>query len=478
MTFVEYANRSVNPLRVLVQLDVSKINTQWINAGAGIWYVNFSATYPEVDSSLLDGFTVQSFGDIGSLIVDTTNYTKMTDLLSVTTTENSFYYDSTEGEVFVHFVNNDDHILHDIFFGVVHGFSYDDFTPIDSLTPYIGRINSNIEIKQARDPLFFGKIQFDTGSVSLLNSDGEFDTFAIDNNLYGNEVRILLGFEDISINDYLTVYTALVENVSVDEEIFTIGISDKRKKFTKEITYTCNSKNALEVIRELLSLYYGAIYNSTYYDTTAWAASEALAPLISIDIQDGKAIEDISVIDLIEDICASVFGIFKITADNKYSFKIVDTTATASTTIYAHDILNNHSINYDPSEVITSIKMGYNKNWESGYTSPYTWYTDTSQEETIYKKYKVYNQKEFFSIIENLSSATSLATTVLNYSKDVHGIGEVLVPIKYYAMEVGDIVNIEINRSTRTMLGTKKCEVISKGYQFPEGIIKLGYRII
>ena len=82
MTFSEYANRSVNPLRVLLQLDISKINTQWINAGAGIWYVNFDATYPEVDSSLLDGFTAQSFGDIGSLIVDTTNYTKMSDLLS------------------------------------------------------------------------------------------------------------------------------------------------------------------------------------------------------------------------------------------------------------------------------------------------------------------------------------------------------------------------------------------------------------
>ncbi|HUW45691.1 MAG TPA: hypothetical protein VMW50_07840, partial [Dehalococcoidia bacterium] len=63
MTFEELSNKSVSSLRTLVQIDLGNINIQWVNAGAGIWYVNFTGLYPEVDDSLLDGFTAQLFGD-------------------------------------------------------------------------------------------------------------------------------------------------------------------------------------------------------------------------------------------------------------------------------------------------------------------------------------------------------------------------------------------------------------------------------
>jgi hypothetical protein len=483
MSFSDYANKSVNNLRTLVQLDISKINLQWVNAGAGIWYVNFDGLYPEVGppgDDLLQGFTSQSFGDIGSVLVDTISYTKVDSLLSVTSNNISFYYDDTNKEVYVHFINNDEPFIHDVWLSIIYGFSYNDFIPIGSNTFYDGRITDDISFSESRDPLFFGKMQYNIGSVTLNNSDGYFDTFQ--NNLfYGNPIRFLLGFSELDIDDYITVASGIIEKINISEDKATISLSDKRKTLSKNITYSCTNKNALEVIRELLLTHYNAYYDSSYYDMTAWGIAEAVAPNITIDIAPGKGMEDSDVIDIIEMICTSIFGLFKITPENKYSFKIVDTTASSLSTIINNDIIGNNSVDYDPYEVISSAKIGYNKNWNEGYTSPYTFYYDTSYENSVFLLYKVYNQKQFNTVLIDTSALTvikAFSNTILNYSKDVHGIGSIKIPIKYYEIEVGDIYDIEINRETTTMLGTKKCEILSKSTSIYDGFITCGYRII
>jgi hypothetical protein len=266
--------------------------------------------------------------------------------------------------------------------------------------------------------------------------------------------------------------------MSVGEEEASITLSDKRVQFSKSITYQCTALNALDAIEAILLQAYSIPYNATYYDTTAWAAAKALVPVITIDIDTGNDIEEMSVIDIIELICGCVFGLFRIDPDNRFSFKIVDTTAAATFTIPETDILNRHEINYDPSEVISSVKIGYAKNWTAGYVSPYTFLTDTTQEAAIYLKYKTYNQKTFYTLLTNITTAQTFATTILNYAKDVHGMGEVTVPMSYYLYGVGDIGNIAINREKTTMLGTKKCEIVSKTYNLREGNITFGYRIV
>jgi hypothetical protein len=188
-------------------------------------------------------------------------------------------------------------------------------------------------------------------------------------------------------------------------------------------------------------------------------------------------------IDVIEDICASTFGLFLIGPDNRYSFKIVNTSATALTTIVHTDILNRHSITYDPAEVISSVKVGYNKNWDSDYVSPYTFVTDTSVEAAAFLKYKVYNQRTFYTLLTNATAASAFGTTILNYAKDVHGMGELTVPMSYYSYNVADIVNAEITRETTPMLGSSmtvvtKVEIISKAYNLRDATITFGYRVV
>ncbi len=477
-TFAEYAALSVNDARILVQLDISKLNLQWVNCGAGIWYCNYDATYPEVDSSLLDGFTAQSFGDIGSVTVDSISYTKCSAVSELTNNPASFYYDSVNENIYICIVNYDEPGIHTILLGIIYGYSFDEFIPIGSASLYEGRLLGSPSVSQSRDPLYWGKMQFDIGGVSLINSDGYFDTFAESNYIYGNETRILAGYKQLNISDYVQIHSGTIQKISNTEEETTIDFSDKRMQLSKSITYNCNETNALDTIVDILRTTYGIQYNSIYYDTTAWAAARALVANVSIDIDTDHDIEDKPVIEIIEWICSSVFGLFIVGADNRFSFKIVDTSAAATFTIPATDILNSHSYSYDPSEVITSVKVGYDKNWSAGYVSPYHFYFDTTQEAAIYAKYKTYNQKTFYTLLPDLSDAQTFATTILNYAKDVHAQGELTVPMSYYSYGVGDIGNAVINREKTTMLGTKKIEIISKSYNLRESNITFGYRIV
>jgi hypothetical protein len=478
MTFAEYAAKSVNDARVLVQIDLGNANAQWVNAGAGIWYCHFDNTYPEVDDTLLDGFTAQSFGEVASIIVDSVAQASVATLGALTGDDETFYWNSAAREIYVHLINDDAPFSHSIILGVAYGFSFDEFAPPGTGQFFEGRLIGSPVVSQARDPLFWGKMQYTVGGISVINTDGEYDTFAQDNDVYGNEARVKFGYKQLPITDYVTVHTGTLRSLTVSEEELQINLADKRAQLTKAITYSCTELNALDAIVAILISSYGIVYNSTYFDTTAWAAAQAVAPSITMDMKAPKA-----TIDVIEEICASVFGLFFIGADNRYSYKIVDTSATALTTIVHTDILNRHSITYDPAEVISSVKVGYNKNWDSDYVSPYTFVTDTSVEAAAYLKYKTYNQKTFYTLLTNATAASAFGTKILNYAKDVHGTGELTVPMSYYTYGVADIVNAEIDRETVPMLGSTmtavtKVEILSKAYNLRENTITFGYRVV
>jgi hypothetical protein len=454
MPISNYFDKSTSKPNIVFQLDINKLNVQWVNIGAGIWEVDFNALYPFVDSSLLDGFTTQVFGIVGSVSVDSISQLKVNSLLLVTETNESFYYDSVNEIVYLHLINNDDPIMHNIFLGIVYGYSYKEFTPLDSVSLYEGRVLSINNFNRSRDPLFFGKLSYPSGSIDLINADGFFDTFAEDNNIYGNPARVLIGYDDLSINDYEHLYSGFITNVDISETQATFSFEDKRAQLTKEVLYSCTNKNALDAIVDLLSQSYGYGYVSSLYDITDWGAATLLAPNITINYTDLT-----SVIDIIEEICLSIFGFFDTTNDGLFTFRFIDTSATASSTIYGFDILNTFVIKYDPSEVLTSINIGYAKDWATS-TNPYTYLNDTSKEALIFAKYKTYTAQTFDTLLTNLTDAQTLSDTILDYTKDVHGVLDITLAMKYYNLKIGDIKNVEINRKNNTMLGTKKCEVI------------------
>jgi len=470
MAFADLVTQDRGQYRILVEIDIADINSQWINAGAGIWYVSATNTYPEVDNTLLDGFTAQEFGIIGSVRSDGLALTGVDTLAEVTTTPTSFYYDLAEREVFVRLQNYDDPRLHEVRIGVVYGYSRDEFIPIGFKQLYEGRLIQNPAISAKRDPLFFGRIVFKSAAVRLLNGDGEFDRFGIDNDVYGNEARILLGFDSIDYDEYETLFTGYVEKFTVGEDEAAFTITDRRKQLTKPITYSCTELNALTAIEEILEEAYGYPYSDTYYDTTAWDAAKDQVEDITIDMQEPEP-----VIDVIEDIATSVFGLFRVTPDNLFTFRIVDTDDTIEALIQSHDVLNAHRITYNPTEVISSIRVGYDKDWVTSGTA-YTYYEDTSREASVFSAYKTYNQKTFNTLLTNLTAATAFASTVLDYTDTVRGVETIEVPLEHYSRDLGDIIGVEIQRGDEPMIGEYKAEVVSIETARDEPVVKLGIR--
>lgn len=469
MPITDYTNLSKSNAIFLFEFDIIKENLQWVNAGAGIWSLSMGGTYSWVDSTLLDGFSAQAFYPVGSIKVDASFYTRVSTLLLVTSINESWYYNPETNYIYVHFVNNDEPFLHDTYIGIINGYSTTEFTPMNSGTIYQGRIIRFPTIGRTRDPLFFGKLSYPEGTIELANGDGYFDTFGEDNNIYGNPARLKFGYKDLDYFEFVQIFTGFIETSTVSEETATFDIADTRKQLSKNVLYNCTEKNALDAIVEILNEKYGYVYSSFYYDTTVWDAATLLAPNITIAMEED---EEEPVINIIEKICVSVFGFFDVTEDGLFTFKYVNPTDSASTTIVKADQLNRIEVTYDPSEVVSSVKIGYAYDG-----SEYSYVTDTSREAAIYEKYKTYNKKTFETYLTTSTAASALASSILDYVEDVHGTIPLQVPLRYYSTQVGDVVDAVLNRSVLTMLGTKECEVLRKEYNLESTNIEVTLRI-
>jgi len=468
MTFDENASRSVNTLRILFDIDIGTLHTQWVNAGAGVWYVNTDGLYPEVDSSLLSGFTSFTYASIGAVVVDDVQLVQASTLLECSDNEGSFYWDGTS--LYIHIIGGDSPYIHIITVGVVYGYSREGFTPDGSMVHYTSRLLSIPKVSKARDPLFYGKIQYEGGSAELNNADGYFDLFGETNDVYGNTARVTIGFDGLDISEYQRLFTGLTETIGVSETGLTVSFADRRKMLTKPITYACTGKNAVDAVQEILLDEYGIPYNSLYFNTALWEAARAKAYSVTLDMQ-----KDEPAIDVIQKICESTFGMFQVDPSGKYAFRVIRPGDAATYTIPEYDIINNPTATYDPSEVITSTRIGYAKDWTTT-GSAYTYLNDTSQQTTIYAKYKVYNEKTFDTYLPNLAAAQTFSDTILAYAGTIRPVMDIEVPIKYWEIDVGDFAEIEVDRANATWFGVRKCEVIGKTYNLDAGTITLTVR--
>ena len=464
MTYLERASKSVNNSKILFSMDITQENIQWTNRGAGVWVVNKDGLYPWVDSTLLTGFTAQNIYEVGSVIVDSLQLAESSTILDCSNTEGTFYWDGDY--LYVHLIGGDPPSIHLMNIGIVFGYSDSGLTPVDSRINYPGRIISLPSVSQARDTLYWGKLQYNGGNVQLNNGDGYFDLLGENYNIYGNQARVLVGFKDLSIADYERIYTGFVESVSIDETGMSVSFIDKRKQLTKPIVYTCTAKNAVEAVQEILLDNYSVPFNEIYYNTAQWTDAIGKALTVTIDMQTEE-----SAIKVIEGICQSTFGVFLIDNLGRYSFKVIRPADAATFEIPEYDILNYPRASYNPSEVITSTRIGYARDWTISGSSGYTYLTDTSQESDIFAKYKTYNQKTFDTFLSDLTTAQAFSDVILAYAGTINPVLDIEVPLKYYNIEIGDFVEIQINRATTMWFDLRKCEILSKTWNLDRNTI-------
>jgi len=201
MTFSQTAKRNASHHRVVVEIDIGTANVQWVNNGAGIWTVDTNNVYSFVDATLLDGFTAQGFKPIGSVKVDGANLQLGTSIADLADTPRAWYYDGANGTLYVTMPDFDEPSLHSVQIGQTYAYSRNSFRPTGGPVPVEGRLLNTPSVSESRDPLFYGRLQYNGTSVNLANGDGEFDTWGRDTDIYGNDCRVYVGFEDVAYSE-------------------------------------------------------------------------------------------------------------------------------------------------------------------------------------------------------------------------------------------------------------------------------------
>ena len=249
MSYTTYRDRPASEKIVLVEIDAME-DVVFVNLTPGLWLATYSVYKEATSFNFGSGaFGFGAFGTAGtatltndraaaasinSFYAGTEWYARTTGLATVRATPKSFYFDPVTSFLYVHFEDHDPpDTFADLKAGAGRGYAtksayYDGIF-------YDGRVLSVPNITRSKDPLFFGKISFDGGTVALINSDGEFDTWVTDYSIYGAAVRVLLGFEDNTYADMKTLYEGYLENVRVSEDVLELQVNDKRKALSRKV---------------------------------------------------------------------------------------------------------------------------------------------------------------------------------------------------------------------------------------------------
>jgi len=241
MAFLDKIDQSVTHKIVLFEYDLPVNNDVLINYEAGIW---FNILTPGDKSWTDDNGNLWYYTNtneieynIQSLKIGSQDYTKVNSLTDLRIQNASFYYDALTTKIYIHFDSWEPPLDKIILLGSVTGYSTEADRELGAYYEnvyYEPRITSIPNLNTQKDPLFFGKIAFNSGSISLANNDGQFDNFE-DENAYRQAGRILFGFENETYDEYKKVFTGYLENYSNTFETFTVTIQDIRKSLSRSI---------------------------------------------------------------------------------------------------------------------------------------------------------------------------------------------------------------------------------------------------
>ena len=593
MSYTTYRDKPVSEKIILVEIDTLMTADTFVDLQPGVWYMGHGIRAYNKSFGYGSGcFGFGAFGTGGvadmsdgrpekarirSLYAGDEWYTEASSLSSVISTDTSFWFDTGARRLYVHFPNFAPPLCFrdDLKLGVAQGFGskgayYDDVY-------YDPRVLSVPQLSRSKDPLFFGKISFDGGTVALNNADGAFDTFQADYDVYGAVVRILLGFEDNAYADFKTMYEGYLENLRVTEDRVELRLNDKRKLLSRTVpvnvfnktdypnlhdddvdkpiplaygdlrgipvtcvnrgasaaSYTfkiCDTtyraitaidavyveggtartsvkwsgtsltdatfaltvgvykyasdevfadiqgyasggtllENGLEVIRDVLANHYNRPYTSTFYNTTGWGSAESVAASIAILIE-----EPTEGWKVIEDICASLAGNFIVQDDGLYNFRAYDSARAVDQTIEHEELLGPLEVLYDTEEVLSSVRVGYDRHWGDGEFREYLY---NSTESIIADRFKAYNERTFETLLKSSTSAATFAATIMEISGGARPILRARTKLQSIDRELSDMVNVEYRTRNRAFTGTMSCEVIGKTVDLDAMIVELTLR--
>lgn len=291
--WLDWAAQAVSEKIVLVEMDIGREQTAWYNVRAGVWGHKFftSKTTPHslgkgnLGYGPLGGSGNVKTGNttfpraIGTAISDNVDLTEQATLASVQTNINSYWYDRDTSNFYIHCADNDDPAIKTVILGMTMALSNKAINIDDAY--FEPRVLGIPTLSKTKDPLFFGIIKHDGGSIEYDNHDGFFDTIS-DDYLFGRPITIRYGgnYHGLTMpyENYRKVFTGHVENSSQSWETFSVDVVHNIKRLAKTIpTRKYNQTDFTDLNDDDLGkprpISYGQIYHGRVVCTNKDAAS-------------------------------------------------------------------------------------------------------------------------------------------------------------------------------------------------------------
>lgn len=179
MTICELTiNRSYTQAWYNYQAFVFQSNPAYFQ-GPGFWNTWFGVA----DDDSTERIVIGTFRRSPNIV-----YQKQSSIASCVSTEQSFYWDSTNQVLYVHMEHDIDPYTASFLYGVAQGYSDSDVVYIDDIE-YKALIQNSFNIAQQQDIVNYKKPSVLSGTLRLSNKNSILDTFITDN-IYGNTIDV------------------------------------------------------------------------------------------------------------------------------------------------------------------------------------------------------------------------------------------------------------------------------------------------
>jgi hypothetical protein len=222
------------------------------------------------------------------------------------------------------------------------------------------------------------------------------------------------------------------------------------------------------IIENMNLVFAGVPYDSSGYNQTKWSAEKAKLANIGICFDEKK-----DMLDWIEKIQNGTDSGFLYTTqgDGKRILLVDDIDKTEVLTIRKEDINSDISATRDFSDFASTVIVKYKKDYFSG---RFNTVKNTDYKEYVRARYRYEQDKTYETYLTGSTPATTKAAYFASRIKDVRMIYTFDVSgIDYFSLELFDIVYAELDKETRPIFGTVRCQVLGIKYNFRDETISL-----
>lgn len=251
-----------------------------------------------------------------------------------------------------------------------------------------------------------------------------------------------------------------MNKVTVDVEGYLKGSEFRESDGSLTSSPTDLIENGMAVIREILKDNYGWDYLTSLYDITTWKSFEDDTDVTyKIGYYNNKPI---TTQKQVEEIASSMLGKFVWNENRRFSWDNDDfdeyKAEIPKTEMFPLDFFP--QFNTDSTEVLSKYRTGYKRKWdERDNELSYEWDIDTSNEEDALIDFNSTFQKDFPTLINNLTETQKFAGRVFDFGSISNDTFSFTCNWDRYTLKAGEWILVQGDYSTGEYIGWCKCQI-------------------